>query len=179
MNNTAQGILIIDDDPTFGSVLGRSLGRYGYRISRAETPEAALQTARVENPEYVVLDLKLGEYSGLELVEPLKEILPQARILILTGYASIPTAVEAIKRGAYDYLPKPTDANTVLQALEGQEKEPASEVPQEPMSLKRLEWEQIQRVLTEHDGNISAAARALGIHRRTLQRKLGKRPVRR
>lgn len=171
-------ILIIDDDTTFSGVLGRSLSRRGCHIESAEEPESALQKARSMQPQYVVLDLKLGEYSGLTLVEPLKETLPQqSRILILTGYASIPTAVEAIKLGAFNYLPKPTDADTVLATLQGKPSPEAEKAPQRPMSLRRLEWEQIQRVLNEHDGNISAAARALGIHRRTLQRKLSKRPV--
>ncbi len=170
-------ILIIDDDTTFSSVLGRSLSRRGCQVDSAEEPETALQKARAQQPQYVVLDLKLGEHSGLSLVEPLKEVLPQSRILVLTGYASIPTAVEAIKLGAYNYLPKPTDADTVLATLEGKPTTEPDKPPERPMSLRRLEWEQIQRVLNEHDGNISAAARALGIHRRTLQRKLSKRPV--
>lgn len=170
-------ILIVDDDTTFSSVLGRSLSRRGCEVDSAEEPETAMQKARSAKPDYVVLDLKLGEHSGLNLVEPLNEALPEARILVLTGYASIPTAVEAIKLGAYNYLPKPTDAETVLATLEGKLTAEPEKPPQKPMSLRRLEWEQIQRVLNEHDGNISAAARALGIHRRTLQRKLSKKPV--
>ncbi len=170
-------ILIIDDDTTFSQVLGRSLSRRGCHVDSAEEPETALQKARQSQPQYIVLDLKLGEHSGLTLVEPLTEALPQSRILVLTGYASIPTAVEAIKLGAYNYLPKPTDADTVLATLEGKPTAEPEKPPEKPMSLRRLEWEQIQRVLNEHDGNISAAARALGIHRRTLQRKLSKRPV--
>jgi two-component system response regulator RegA len=127
-----------------------------------------------------VLDLKLGEESGLALIPELLEIRPELRILLLTGYASIATAVEAIKRGAWDYLAKPVDADQVVQALRGgghADEEAAAPVFAAP-PLKRLEWEHIQRVLAECDGNISEAARRLGLHRRTLQRKLSKRPVR-
>ncbi len=103
----------------------------------------------------------------------------QVRVVILTGYSSITTAVEAIKRGACNYLCKPADADDVLTALLSDQADPDSLVPEHPMSVDRLQWEHIQRVLAEHDGNISATARALGMHRRTLQRKLQKRPVRR
>ncbi|ABI56987.1 response regulator transcription factor [Alkalilimnicola ehrlichii MLHE-1] len=174
-------VLLVDDDEVFCSVLGRGLTRRGYRVEKAHDAEQALVVARDYQPEHVVLDLKLGDDSGLKLIQPLLEAVPEARIIVLTGYASIPTAVEAVKLGAANYLPKPVDVDTVVSAFSGQHEEPVptAEPPPQPMSLKRLEWEQIQRVLAEHDGNISAAARALGIHRRTLQRKLGKRPVKR
>ena len=117
--------------------------------------------------------------SGLVLLPKLLELDPEMRVLILTGYSSIATAVEAIKRGACNYLCKPADADDVLAALLSQHADLDSLVPENPMSVDRLQWEHIQRVLSEHDGNISATARALGMHRRTLERKLQKRPVRR
>jgi len=130
-----------------------------------------------------VLDLKLGEENGLRLIPELHELVPDMRILLLTGYASIATAVEAIKRGAHDYLAKPVDADAVVRALlEGESAQPSEDdvidAPEAPLALRRLEWEHIQRVLTECDGNISETARRLGMHRRTLQRKLSKHPVR-
>ena len=117
--------------------------------------------------------------SGLVLLPKLLELDPEMRVVILTGYSSIATAVEAIKRGACNYLCKPADADDVLAALSAEHADLDSLVPENPMSVDRLQWEHIQRVLTEHAGNISATARALGMHRRTLQRKLQKRPVRR
>ncbi|RLK50565.1 two-component system response regulator RegA [Alkalispirillum mobile] len=178
---TGTRVLLVDDDEVFCSVLGRGLTRRGYSVEKAHDAERALAVARSHQPEHIVLDLKLGDDSGLKLIQPMLETVPETRIIVLTGYASIPTAVEAVKLGAANYLPKPVDVNTVVAAFSGEhdEQEPVAEPPTQPMSLKRLEWEQIQRVLAEHDGNISAAARALGIHRRTLQRKLGKRPVKR
>jgi two-component system response regulator RegA len=128
----------------------------------------------------VVLDLKLGADNGLALIPQLLAAAPGARILLLTGYASIATAVEAIKRGAHDYLAKPVDADAVVRALSEDDGDEEAALPSAdaPPPLRRLEWEHIQRVLTECDGNISEAARKLGLHRRTLQRKLAKRPVR-
>jgi two-component system response regulator RegA len=119
----------------------------------------------------------LGEENGLSLLEPLLQRRPGLKVLLLTGYASIATAVEAIKLGASDYLAKPVDTAAVLAALGLVERAQARE-PEQPLALNRVQWEHIQRVLRDHDGNISATARALGMHRRTLQRKLGKRPPR-
>ena len=135
------------------------------------------------DPRYGVLDLKLGEENGLRLIPELHALVPDMRVLLLTGYASIATAVEAIKRGAHDYLAKPVDADAVVRALldgEGPEvgDDEVPDAPEAPLALRRLEWEHIQRVLTECDGNISETARRLGMHRRTLQRKLSKHPVR-
>lgn len=171
-----QKYLIIDDDPVFCRVLERALEHRGLQTQSATESESALKAAQQTRPGHVILDLKLGQSSGLDLIEPLLRINPKVRILLLTGYASIPTAVEAVRRGAINYLPKPADADSILAAFEPDSSLP--EVPDDPPSLKRLEWEHIQRVLNEHNGNISAAARALGMHRRTLQRKLKKRPVR-
>jgi len=171
--------LIVDDDPTFTRVLSRALTRRGYTVSVARNVEDAIARARQQPPQLASVDLKMEGPSGLELIEALKAISPEVRILILTGYASIATAVEAIKLGAVNYLPKPADADQILAALSQEGANPEQPISADPMSVDRLEWEHIQKVLTEHDGNISATARALGMHRRTLQRKLQKRPVKR
>jgi two-component system, response regulator RegA len=176
----SESVLLIDDDDVFARVLARALGARGFDVGVAANRAQALSSARERKPDYAVLDLKLGEDSGLALIPELLELQPELRILLLTGYASIATAVEAIKRGAWDYLAKPVDADQVVQALRGsgQRDEGASVPVFAAPPLKRLEWEHIQRVLAECDGNISEAARRLGLHRRTLQRKLSKRPVR-
>jgi two-component system response regulator RegA len=177
-----QKLLLVDDDAVFVHVLGRALRSRGFEIASAGTAADALARARQEHPAFVVLDLKLGADNGLMLIPELLAAAPGTRILLLTGYASIATAVEAIRRGAHDYLAKPVDAEAVVRALRAgaavrtDEPEPAQE--NQPPRLKRLEWEHIQRVLAECGGNISAAARRLGMHRRSLQRKLGKHPVR-
>lgn len=172
-------LLLVDDDPTFTRVMARSLTRRGLRVVTAADAIEALQCAREEEPDYAVLDLKMEGDSGLVLLPRLRELYPQLKVVILTGYSSITTAVEAIKRGATNYLCKPADADDVLTALLSEQADPETLVPEHPMSVDRLQWEHIQRVLAEHEGNISATARALGMHRRTLQRKLQKRPVRR
>lgn len=182
MNAETTGrVLLIDDDEVFVHVLGRALGTRGFEVASAHDGSSALARCADFQPRYIVLDLKLGGESGLALIPRLTAARPNARILLLTGYASIATAVEAIKRGAHDYLAKPVDADQVVQALLGTAN-PASastaSLPDAPPPLKRLEWEHIQRVLNECEGNISEAARRLGLHRRTLQRKLAKRPVR-
>ena len=172
-------ILVIDDDPSFSTVLIRTLSRRGHPARSAGNPDDALRLNGELAPARIVLDLNLAGSSGLALIEPLLEANPAARIVVLTGYASITTAVDAIKLGAVQYLAKPVEIEAVLAAFapdDGPDLElPA---PDEPLSVDRLEWEHIQRVLNENDGNISATARALKMHRRTLQRKLSKRPVR-
>ena len=172
-------LLLVDDDETFTRVLARAMSRRGLRVSVANSAEAGLALAERDIPDYAVLDLKMEGDSGLVLLPKLLELDSEMRVVILTGYSSIATAVEAIKRGACNYLCKPADADDVLAALLSEHADLESLVPDNPMSVDRLQWEHIQRVLTEHDGNISATARALGMHRRTLQRKLQKRPVRR
>jgi two-component system response regulator RegA len=177
-------VVLIDDDPVFSAVLARALGSRGFSARTAADGAQALALVRELAPEYAVLDLKLGAENGLALIPELLAARPGLRILLLTGYASIATAVEAIKRGAHDYLAKPVDADQVAQALlgsgHGGGHDGAHEAPDvgHTPPLRRLEWEHIQRVLAESDGNISEAARRLGLHRRTLQRKLAKRPVR-
>lgn len=181
MNQPAQRVILIDDDTVFSAVLARALRARGFEVDTAADGASALERVREAKPDSAVLDLKLGAENGLALIPDLLAARPGLRILLLTGYASIATAVEAIKRGAHDYLAKPVDADQVAQALLGQAmSEAAGTEPSELHTppLKRLEWEHIQRVLTECEGNISEAARRLGLHRRTLQRKLAKRPVR-
>lgn len=171
-------LLVIDDDPVFNRVLARALAQRGFTVFSAHGAEDALQLARRHEPEFVVLDLNLAGESGLRLIKPLLLANPDARILVLTGYASITTAVDAVKLGATQYLAKPADVDTIVRALMADEVVIDDTAPGEPMSIDRLEWEHLQRVLAEHHGNISATARALKMHRRTLQRKLAKRPVR-
>ena len=181
---SARPLLVIDDDATFGRVLARALSSRGFEVINAGNADEARALTRRHQPRYCVLDLKLGEENGLRLIPDLHRLVPDMRILLLTGYASIATAVEAIKRGAHDYLAKPVDADAVVRALMDGGDSPqvddddVLEAPEAPLALRRLEWEHIHRVLTECDGNISETARRLGMHRRTLQRKLSKHPVR-
>lgn len=176
-NEHAPHLLVIDDDPAFNHVLSRALVQRGYAVFSARTSAEALALAREHEPEFVVLDLNIGGESGLRLIKPLIETNPDARILVLTGYASIATAVEAVKLGAVQYLAKPADVQSIINALTTDDMPGDKATPDAPMSVSRLEWEHIQRVLAEHGGNISASARALRMHRRTLQRKLAKRPA--
>jgi two-component system response regulator RegA len=175
-----RSVLVVDDDERFAITLAAALARRGYVAHVAHDAAGALATSRTKEPDAAIVDLKLGADDGLKLIEPLRRAHPHMRILVLTGYASIATAVKAIKLGADDYLAKPVTASAVAAVLErGTRAEPGRErsAPLEPMSPRRLEWEHIQRVLAEHDGNISATARTLRMHRRTLQRKLGKKPT--
>ena len=176
-DSIAPRILLVDDDEVFSSVLARALTRRGYSVSCAATPEQALQHAAQLRPDHAILDLNLGATTGLQLIPQLLALCPQLRILILTGYSSIATAVEAIKLGALNYLCKPAGSDELVAALEAEAANPGIEIPENPPSVERIEWEHIQRVLRENDNNISATARSLGMHRRTLQRKLQKRPV--
>jgi two-component system response regulator RegA len=180
MTELRRRVLLVDDDAVFAAVLSRALAARGFDVVVAADSEAALGAIRSHGPDHAVVDLKLGAESGLALIPRLLAVSPRLNILLLTGYASIATAVEAMRRGAKNYLAKPVDADAVARALlddsadDAPEETPAEQTPH----LKRLEWEHIQRVLAECDGNISEAARRLGLHRRTLQRKLTKRPVR-
>lgn len=170
-------ILVIDDDPAFNRVLTRALKGRGFEVASAQDAAEALARIASVRPARAVLDLNIAGTSGLTLIGPLLAANPECRIVVLTGYASIATAVEAIKLGATHYLAKPTDVEAILAAFEATAPQADSAPPSEPLSVDRLEWEHIQRVLKEHDGNISSTARALKMHRRTLQRKLMKRPV--
>jgi two-component system response regulator RegA len=170
-------LLLVDDDERFVATLAHALARRGWVPVVAHTNEAALAIAQEAVPAAAVVDLKIGRDDGLVLLPALRALGPQMRILVLTGYASVATAVRAIKLGADDYLAKPVTASAVAEALRRGDQRPTEEAPPTPMSPRRLEWEHIQRVLAEQDGNISATARTLNMHRRTLQRKLAKRPA--
>jgi two-component system response regulator RegA len=170
-------LLIVDDDEVFSEVLADALLHRGYQVATAYTTEDGLKQAERNEPEYAIVDLRLGKKSGLMVVERLRALDEHTRIIILTGYASIVTAVEAIKLGATYYLTKPANVDEILVALHKDEGDPKVSVSKVPMTVRRLEWEHLQKILVECDGNISAAARRLRMHRRTLQRKLTKRPV--
>jgi len=178
MNDTENPVLLlVDDDEIYCEVLGDALTKRNFAVSTAHKLSTALQLARNIEPEYAVIDLRIGTESGLELVKQLAALDENTRIIMLTGYASVATAVESIKLGAVHYLTKPATADEVVAALGREEGDASVELSGQPLSVKRLEWEHLQKVLTEHHGNISAAARALNMHRRTLQRKLAKHPV--
>ena len=178
MQATDSRFLIVDDDVTFCLVLERALVRRGYTVQTAHNAEQALDVAEQFQPTHAVIDLKLEESSGLHLIKPFLSLNADMKAIVLTGYGSIPTAVQAIKEGAINYLAKPADVESILTAFDKVENsQPEADADAIAMSLKRMEWEHIQRALDENDGNISATARKLGMHRRTLQRKLQKRPV--
>jgi two-component system response regulator RegA len=168
-------LLLVDDDTTFCRVLSVALEKRGFAVTVANSVEQAIPLAEASPPEYAVIDLKMGGAPGLALIKVLHGLDPNTRIVMLTGYASIATAVEAIKLGATQYLAKPANADEIVAAFSHA---PDSNAPlkTQPARIERLEWEHIQRVLSEHKGNISATARALNMHRRTLQRKLAKPP---
>jgi len=176
-------LLLVDDDQVLCTVLARALERRGFAIAVAGDFAGALAAADMHGPQFAVVDLKFPGGTGLALVERLVEATPGIRIVMLTGYASIATAIEAVKRGAHYYLAKPANADDVVKALghntEGKGLAPANPpIAERPLSVNRLQWEHIHRVLTGNNNNISATARELGMHRRTLQRKLNKHPVR-
>ena len=171
-------VIVIDDDPAFNRVLTRALKNRGFDVIGAHSAEEAAALIPMTCAARAVLDLNIAGTSGLTLIAPLLAANPDCRIVVLTGYASIATAVEAIKLGATHYLAKPTDVEAILAAFEATAPQAGFAPPSQPLSVDRMEWEHIQRVLKEHDGNISSTARALKMHRRTLQRKLMKKPVR-
>lgn len=170
-----KSILVVDDDDILRSRLRKAFERRGLVVTCADGYDSALKAVAEFEPELAVLDLKMPEHSGLELLEALKDIVPAINVIILTGYGSITNAVDAVKLGAINYVTKPADADQVLAAFNRENIETTS--PEYcPPSLAQAEWDHIQRVLAECDGNISEAARMLDIPRRTLQRKLKKRP---
>jgi two-component system response regulator RegA len=177
MGTEGASLLLVDDDEVLRERLARALERRGYRVRTAANADEALALAREQPPKYAVIDLRMPGRSGLEVLRELRLLDPGCQALVLTGYGSIPTAVEATRLGAVGYLQKPVDASDVVVALgrlEGTSDTEAS--PIETPSLARAEWEHIQRVLADCGGNVSEAARRLGIHRRSLQRKLQKYP---
>lgn len=167
-------LLLVDDNDLFRQTLARSLARRGWKVDAAASTDEALLSARKRPPTRAVVDLNLEGTSGLDLIPRLLEIDSAMRIVVLTGYASIATAVEAIRRGATHYLAKPAEVDEILLAFDRTTGDCETPLPTMPMSLNQLEWEHLQRTLLDHDGNVSAAARALGLHRRSLQRKLRK-----
>ena len=173
-----ESILLVDDDEAFRDVLGRALERRDFTVHKASDRHSAMSLAGQHTPVLGTIDLCIGDKSGLQVIEALASRYPDMRLVVLTGFASITTAVEAIKLGARHYLTKPAAVDAILDALYRDKGNADIDASQQPMSVKRLEWEHIQKTLADHDGNISAAARALGMHRRTLQRKLQKRPAR-
>ncbi len=169
-------LLLVDDDLTFCKVLKSALEKRGYQVSVAHSVEQATPLAAQNPPEFAVVDLKMQGASGLRLVEQLHALDPNTRIVMLTGYAAIHTAIEAIKLGATHYLAKPANADEIVAAFTHVADSNAT-IHTATSAIQELTWEHIQRVLHEHDDNISASARALNMHRRTLQRKLNKPPV--
>jgi two-component system response regulator RegA len=171
-------LLLVDDDEPYRTRLARAFRERGLDVAEARSAEDALAVARGFRPERAVLDLRMEDRSGIELLADLRREHAALDCVVLTGYGSIATALEAVRRGALDYLTKPADADEILRAFERRESEP--DEPEEegaPVpSLHRVEWEHIQRVLSACGGNVSKAARLLGLHRRTLQRKLATRP---
>ena len=176
MNAVSMKLLIVEDDVDFAAALARAMKKRGFEVALAHDASEAQVVAGSFTPSHAVVDLKLPGESGLKVVEQLAARKPAPAIIVLTGYASIATAVEAVRLGARHYLAKPANADEVLAALLRDEPDAALEVSPEPLTVARMEWEHIQKVLNAHDGNISATARALKMHRRTLQRKLDKRP---
>jgi two-component system response regulator RegA len=172
---TPETFLLVDDDETFTQVLARALSKRGHQVLTACNSEEALQLAGSHRVTKALIDLKMEGETGLQLIPELKKLPAPPIIVMLTGYSSIATTVEAIKLGAINYLCKPASIEEILNAFNTGN---AVTIPASPPSVDRLEWEHIQKVLNEHEGNISATARALGMHRRTLQRKLQKKPVR-
>jgi two-component system response regulator RegA len=169
----ARSLLIVDDDTAFRQRLVRAMRDRGFEATGVPDHPSAMDVAREDSPELALVDLKLPGDSGLAVVRDLKALDASTVVVVLTGYGSIATAVESIKLGAASYLTKPADADQIVAAFEGTQPSPAVEAA----SLARVEWEHIQRVLSDCGGNVSQAARILGIHRRSLQRKLAKRPV--
>ena len=169
-----RSLLIVEDDAPFRQRLARALEARGFAVTQAEGVNAALAHAKAQPPAFAVVDLRLGDGNGLDVVSAIHSCRADARVIILTGYGNIATAVAAVKHGAIDYLPKPADADDVVKALlviSGDKPEP----PANPMSADRVRWEHIQRIYELCGHNVSETARRLNMHRRTLQRILAKR----
>lgn len=178
-HKTSRQLLIVEDDVTFANTLMRRLTKYGYTCKHVENNTDALLACHQFAPNYILLDMKLTSETTLSIIPALRQLRTSTQIILLTGFASIATAVEAIKLGADDYLSKPVDTQTLLASLQGNKvnlngAEPTNE---QTLSAEQVEWQHIQQVLKANQGNISATARQLSMHRRTLQRKLQKRPL--
>ena len=172
-----RSLLLVDDDPTLLRSLARAMERRGFVVHMAESAATGIATAEARAPIYAVVDLRLDDGSGLDVVAAVHKARPEARVVILTGYGNIATAVAAVKAGAIDYLTKPADADQIETALTHTE-DMMPPPPDNPMSADRVRWEHIQRVFEQCDRNVSETARRLGMHRRTLQRILAKRAPR-
>ena len=170
-----RSLLLLDDDAVLRNRLGRALESRGFTATLAESVAQAVEAVRAAPPAFAVLDMRLEDGSGLKVVETLREARPDARIVMLTGYGNIATAVAAVRAGAVDYLSKPADADDVVKALLAAASGVAPAPPDNPMSADRVRWEHIQRVYELCDHNVSETARRLTMHRRTLQRILAKR----
>jgi two-component system response regulator RegA len=173
LSETDRSLLIVDDDVPLCQRLARAMERRGFVVGTAESVAAGIAAVAARPPAFAVVDLRLNDGSGLEVVSALRKARPSARIVMLTGYGNIATAVAAVKAGALDYLPKPADADAVEAALLAGEKA-LPPPPADPMSADRVRWEHIQRVFEQCDRNVSETARRLKMHRRTLQRILSK-----
>jgi two-component system response regulator RegA len=172
-----RSLLIVDDDRPFLTRLGRAMEGRGFVVETAESVEEAITKVKVKAPAYAVVDMRLGDGNGLDVVSAIRDRRDDTRTVILTGYGNIATAVTAVKLGAVDYLSKPADADDVLAALTRADGEKVAP-PENPMSADRVRWEHIQRVYEMCDRNVSETARRLNMHRRTLQRILAKRAPR-
>ncbi len=172
-------VAIVDDDVAYCSALSRAFEKREYIVSVAHKISDLEKINTLSKVAFGVVDLRIGEESGLLAIKLLLDKNPDMKIVMLTAYASIATTVEAMKLGAVNYLTKPASAQDIIDKLSGAGKDIPTPIEESPLSVKRLEWEHLQKVLLEHNGNISAAARALNMHRRTLQRKLQKYPVKR
>ena len=173
-----KSLLLLDDDSALRTRLGRALEARGFQVTLAESVAAAKAAVKDRAPAYAVLDMRLEDGSGLSVVDVLREARPEVRIVMLTGYGNIATAVAAVKAGAIDYLAKPADADDVVKALMVSQTSDAPPPPENPMSADRVRWEHIQRVYELCGHNVSETARRLSMHRRTLQRILVKRAPR-
>ena len=172
-----KSLLIVDDDNPFRDRLARSMEKKGFKVTQAESVISGIQKAKENKPAFAVIDLRLGDGSGLEVVKEIQQSKKESRIIMLTGYGNIPTAVAAIKAGAIDYLAKPADAEDVETALLADPSKKANP-PENPMSADRVKWEHIHRIYELCNRNVSETARRLKMHRRTLQRILSKRSPR-
>ncbi|HTW44476.1 MAG TPA: response regulator [Acidobacteriaceae bacterium] len=177
-HDAIHSVLIVDDDEVFRSRLCRAFAQRNWEARAVADGEQALAAVETHDPDLALVDLRMPGMSGLDLVEELRATNSSMTIIVLTGYGSIPTTISAMKRGADYYLSKPADADQILTAYEKLQtsEDPVPNVLAEAPSLARVEWEHLQRVITDCGGNISQAARTLGIHRRSLQRKLSKYP---
>ena len=172
-----KSLLIVDDDNPFRDRLARAMEKKGFKVTQAESVKSAIQKAREIKPTFAVIDLRLGDGNGLEVVKEIQQSRKESRIIMLTGYGNISTAVAAIKAGAIDYLAKPADAEDVETALLADPSKKAYP-PEDPMSADRVKWEHIHRIFELCNRNVSETARKLKMHRRTLQRILSKRSPR-